>query len=62
MEENVLGCPNLPASQHQHCAIPVEILLLIAESKSQHPSAGGLNEPLHLSLPCLVQCRTEAVL
>lgn len=33
MEENVLGCPNLPASQHQHCATPVEIWLRIAESR-----------------------------
>lgn len=33
MEENVLGCPSLPASQHQHCAIPVEIWLWIAESR-----------------------------
>jgi len=54
MEENVPACPNLPESQHQYCAIPVEILLLIAESRPQHPSAGGLDEPLHLS--CLIWC------
>lgn len=62
MEENVQDCPNLPESQHRRYIIPVEILLLIAESRSQHPPAGGWNEPLHLSLAHLVQCRTETTL